>query len=166
VRLDERECWARLKQARHGVLTTTHPERGTDAVPVVFAVVEGLIGVPVDTVKPKQRLGLARLANTARDPRCALLADHYAEDWSRLWWVRVHAQASVPGPDPESWPSPDPVWVEALAARYRQYASPGTITAVMVLRPTALAGWAARPKRARPQRENPRSSGGVRSEDE
>jgi PPOX class probable F420-dependent enzyme len=128
------------------VLATVHPKRGVDAVPVVFAVIEGLIGVPVDTVKPKRRLGLARLANAARDPRCALLVHHYADDWSQLWWVRVHARASVPGPDPESWPEPDSVWVEALAARHRQYASPSTIMAVMLLRPTALAGWAAGPE--------------------
>ena len=38
---------------------------------------------------------LARIENVDRDPRVTLLADHYEEDWSRLWWVRVDGEASV-----------------------------------------------------------------------
>jgi PPOX class probable F420-dependent enzyme len=115
-----------------------HPERGVDPVPVVFAVLNGLIGVPVDTVKPKRSLSLGRVANVARDPRCALLVEHYSEDWSDLWWVRVHARASPPASSAE----PDPAWVHALAERYPPYRRPGAVLAVMVLRPTKVSGWA------------------------
>ena len=38
VTLDTEECWTRLTESTHGVLATLHPERGVDAVPVVFAV--------------------------------------------------------------------------------------------------------------------------------
>jgi PPOX class probable F420-dependent enzyme len=141
VILDESECWNRVERAEHGVLSTVHPERGVDPVPVVFAVVNRVILVPVDTVKPKRSLNLARVANVARDPRCALLVEHYSADWSELWWVRVHALASVSASSSE----PDPGWVHALADRYPQYRLPGAVTAVMVLRPTAVRGWAAGP---------------------
>jgi PPOX class probable F420-dependent enzyme len=133
--LDEDECWARLGAASHGVLATLHPGRGVDAVPVVFAVVDGLIVVPVDAVKPKRHLNLGRLANIAGDPRCVLLVDHFEEDWSRLWWVCVHAQA-------ESARDLGP-WLPALADRYPLYRGPGTVVGALVLRPTGVSGWAA-----------------------
>lgn len=134
-RLNEAECWARLAQARHATLGTVHPQRGVDAVPVVFVVEDGRIVLPVDTVKPKRTLELARQARVERDPRCVLLADHYSDDWSELWWVRVHAEArAVDDPGP---------WLPALAARYPQYAPAGAVASVLVLSPTALRGWAA-----------------------
>jgi PPOX class probable F420-dependent enzyme len=126
--------------ARHGVLSTVHDSRGVDAVPVVYAVVGDLIVVPVDTVKPKRRLDLGRLANLARDPRCVLLVEHYTDDWSELWWVRVHATASVSAPEGCGPASP---WLSALATRYPQYQSPGAVAATVVLRPTTVTGWAA-----------------------
>jgi PPOX class probable F420-dependent enzyme len=136
VTLDEAECWVRLNQARHGVLSTLHEERGVDLVPVVFAVVNGQIVVPVDTVKPKRHLALTRLANIANDHRCALLVDWYADDWSQLWWVRVHASAERS--------TDHHLWAEALAARYPQYRQPGSVAAALVLTPTAVKGWSAR----------------------
>jgi PPOX class probable F420-dependent enzyme len=135
VILDERECWARVEHARHGVLGTVHDGRGVDAVPVVFAVVDGLIVVPIDTVKPKRSTRLTRVANLARDPRCVLLVEHYADDWSQLWWVRIHALGSVL--------APEAAWLDALAVRYPPYRSPGAIMAMLVLRSTVVTGWAA-----------------------
>ena len=97
----------------------------------------GLIAISIDTVKPKRHLQLARLENLRRDSRCVLLVDHYADDWSKLWWVRVHATA-------EMTPSPAPIpWIEALAARYPRYRRPGAVAGVVVLRPLAVTGWAA-----------------------
>ncbi len=126
-----------MAASTHGVLATVHPERGVDAVPVVFAMARGLIAIPIDTVKPKRHLQLARLENLRRDSRCVLLVDHYADDWSKLWWVRVHATA-------EMTPSPAPIpWIEALAARYPPYRRPGAVAGVVVLRPLAVTGWAA-----------------------
>jgi PPOX class probable F420-dependent enzyme len=133
--LDDDDCWGRLDLARHGVLATLHPQRGLDAVPVVFAVVDRLLVVPVDTVKPKHHAGLVRLANVARDPRCVLLVEHYSDDWSELWWVRVHADA-------EQIADPGP-WVEALSARYPPYRRPGAVVGALLLRPTAVTGWTA-----------------------
>jgi PPOX class probable F420-dependent enzyme len=139
--LDETECWGRVERARHGVLATVHLDRGVDAVPVVYAVVDRRLVLPVDTVKPKRHLRLGRLANLAQDPRCVLLVEHYADDWSELWWVRIHAAASTPV---ASQPGPAPSWLDALAARYPHYGEPGAVAAAVVLQPTAVTGWAAR----------------------
>jgi PPOX class probable F420-dependent enzyme len=141
--LETTECWRRVEGARHGVLATVHPDRGVDAVPVVYAVVDRRIVVPVDTIKPKRHLRLGRLANLERDPRCVLLVEHYAEDWSQLWWVRIHAAAWVPGSVPSSPPGFAP-WLDALAERYPQYGAPGAVAGVVVLQPATVTGWAAR----------------------
>jgi hypothetical protein len=41
-----------------------------------------------------------------------MLIDHYEEDWSRLWWVRLRGTARI---------VEDPHAVELLVAKYPQY---------------------------------------------
>ena len=60
VRLSDEECWARLRAAEHGVLCTLHPDRALDAVPVCYAVAGVVIATPVDRVKAKRTMELAR----------------------------------------------------------------------------------------------------------
>lgn len=135
--LDESTCWVLLGAGRHGVLCTVHPSRGVDAVPTVYAPMPGgRIVVPIDTVKPKRRTSLQRSRNLAMDPRCLLLVDHYDDDWSTLWWVRAHASgAAAPVTDELAG---------ALAARYPQYRTPGSIAAAVLLDVHTLTGWATR----------------------
>jgi PPOX class probable F420-dependent enzyme len=81
------------------VLATLGPEGAPHLVPVVFAVHRGTDGVvtiytAVDT-KRKSTQKLRRLANIERDPRVSLLADHYDDDWTQLWWVRADGQATT-----------------------------------------------------------------------
>ena len=48
--------------------------------------------------KPKSAAGpsgLRRLRNIAAHPQVSLLAQHYDDDWSRLWWVRADGFAAV-----------------------------------------------------------------------
>jgi PPOX class probable F420-dependent enzyme len=131
VRLGASDAWSLLRAADHGVLATVHAERGVDAVPVVFVVDGERIVLPVDTVKAKATTRLQRLANLAHDPRCVLLVDHYDDDWSKLWWVRVHGTATVvEGRD------------EALTA-FPQYRDPGAVAATIVLTPALVSGWRA-----------------------
>lgn len=137
MRLSDTDAWSRLATADHGVLATLHPERGADLVPVVFAVVDRLVAIPIDAVKPKFTTRLQRLANLERDPRCALLVEHYASDWGELWWVRVHGRGvEVTARQLETYRDP-------LAERYPAYAKPGAITGGIVITPDGITGWSA-----------------------
>ncbi len=134
--MNETECWRRLERARSGVLSTLHPDRGVDAVPVVFAVVGGTVVVPIDRVKAKRSTDLQRVRNLEHDPRCVLLVDHYVDDWSRLWWVRLHATGGLvdDGTDVASASA-------ALAERYAAYRDPDAVAAILRLTPTRITGW-------------------------
>lgn len=138
MRLAEDEALGRLAAHDHGVLCTVHAERGVDAVPVVYAVDDGHVGVPIDRVKPKAAARLQRERNLDADPRGALLVEHWdRDDWSRLWWVRAELRRD----DAVSR-------VEALAARlaerYPQYRD-RPFDRVLVLRIVGVTGWAAGP---------------------
>jgi len=119
------------------VLATVHPIRGVDPVPVVFALSGRDVLIPVDTIKAKRTTELQRVRNIAADPRCALLVDHYSEDWGELWWVRVSGSATQCRPDDLEEAT------GLLAARHPQYGAPGSIATVLVLTPTTLIGWRA-----------------------
>ena len=81
-------------------------------VPIVFARVGGALWLPIDG-KPKSPGVLARVRNIESDPRVALLLDHYAADWQRLWWIRIEGRGSVCGADTGA--------EAALRAKYPQY---------------------------------------------
>jgi PPOX class probable F420-dependent enzyme len=137
LELDEGACIERLRSKDHGVLATLHPGRGVDVVPVVFALDGRRIVIPVDTIKQKRTTDLQRSKNLRADPRCALIVEHYSEDWDDLWWVRVHATGSE-CPDGE---------LDAarglLAARHPRYRTEGSIASALILDPNAMSGWAA-----------------------
>ena len=69
----------------------------------------------------------------------ALLADHYDEDWSRLWWVRADGQAAIhDAGDTAQGPA-----LDLLAAKYPQYQEhrpDGPVIAIGVTGWTAWAG--------------------------
>jgi PPOX class probable F420-dependent enzyme len=86
-------------------LATVTPGGRPHLVPVVFALVtdpqgaedaedaEDVVYTAVDA-KPKTTRRLRRLANIEGNPEVSLLVDHYADDWTRLWWVRVDGVAT------------------------------------------------------------------------
>jgi hypothetical protein len=138
MRLSEDEARHRLGATLHGVLCTLHPERGPDPQPVVYAVSDRYVGVPIDRVKPKSSTRLRREDNLAADPRGSLLIEHWeTEDWSRLWWVRA---------DLEHVPDPAPAVVDELADRLAdtvpQYADK-PFHRVLVCRIVRVTGWSA-----------------------
>ena len=94
MRLNEEEAQRRLAGARVARLATAGGDGQPHLVPVTFAIDGDLIYTAVDH-KPKKSANLRRLRNVRENPRVALLADHYAEDWNELWWVRVDGWASV-----------------------------------------------------------------------
>jgi PPOX class probable F420-dependent enzyme len=127
-------AWARLAAARVGRLATTAPR----IVPVTFAVVGTEIVHAVDH-KPKATRELARIEDIRRDPRVSLLVDHYDEDWSQLWWVRADGTARVRDAV-ESTQA-----IDALVAKYPQYAERRPEGPVVVLDVERVSGWQARP---------------------
>ena len=92
---------------------------GPWVAPVVFAPAGESVWTPIDG-KPKSGGPLARLANAATDPRAALLLDEYAEDWSRLWWVRIDGTVRIHrvGAEPTGAVAEA---IAALRAKYPQY---------------------------------------------
>lgn len=138
MRLTAQEAGRRLAAHVHGVLCTLNPERGPDPVPVVYAVRDGHVGIPIDRVKPKTSARLRREDNLGADPRAALLVEHWdAEDWSRLWWVRAQLTRL---------PDPAASLTDGLAGRLAhtvpQYAG-RPFHKILVCRIVAVTGWSA-----------------------
>ncbi|HWT47908.1 MAG TPA: TIGR03668 family PPOX class F420-dependent oxidoreductase [Mycobacterium sp.] len=118
-------------------LATTTPDGMPHLVPVVFAVDGGsrdghdVVYTAVDA-KPKTTRRLRRLANIESNPRVCLLVDHYADDWTQLWWVRVDGVATIHR-DGEAMDT----GYRLLRAKYPQYQSVplnGPVIAVAVRR--------------------------------
>ena len=61
-------------------------------MPIVFAVAGNTLYSAVDA-KPKRSRKLRRIENARREPNVTVLVDHYEDDWSRLWWVRLRGRA-------------------------------------------------------------------------
>ncbi|MEY2472604.1 MAG: hypothetical protein QOK28_1933 [Actinomycetota bacterium] len=130
------ECWELLRAADHGVLATRHVARGVDAVPIVFVVDdEDRIVIPIDTVKAKSTTRLQRLANIATDARVMVLAEHYEDDWTQLWWVRARGHAGEV--------ELTEAWRKLLAAKYPAYGDEASIVSAIVVDVDEVSGWKA-----------------------
>lgn len=120
MKLDGSAARERFTRQRVARLATVGEAAGENlqphVVPVTFAVDGDRILTAVDA-KPKGSKDLKRLRNIRAHPRVSLLADHYAEDWDALWWVRADGVATVL----EDEAAIDPP-VRLLARKYEQYA--------------------------------------------
>jgi PPOX class probable F420-dependent enzyme len=137
--VDVAECRRLLGLARVARLATVDGEGRPHLVPVTFALSGDTVWSAVDR-KPKRTAALKRVANVRATGRACLLADHYDEDWSALWWVRADADAAVLPPGSDEIPAA----VAALVAKYDQYAvdpPPGPVIRLAVRHWT---GWRAR----------------------
>ena len=127
----------RLSEARVARLATVTARGTPHLVPVVFALAGDTVYFAVDA-KPKRTSDLQRLRNIAAHPAVSLLADHYEEDWTRLWWVRIDGTARVTEDSEQVRHA-----LDLLVARYPQYAHsvpPGPVVAITIDR---ITGWAA-----------------------
>ncbi|KAA8968943.1 TIGR03668 family PPOX class F420-dependent oxidoreductase [Mycobacterium sp.] len=88
---DPRASFARASVA---CLATATPDGRPHVVPVVFALGDEIVYTAVDA-KRKSTLRLRRLANIDSNPRVSVLAEHYVDDWTQLWWVRVDGLAAI-----------------------------------------------------------------------
>jgi PPOX class probable F420-dependent enzyme len=135
MRLDEERARSLFGAARVARLATVDERGQPHLVPVVFALQGSVVVLAVDH-KPKQSTDLKRLRNIRANPRVSLLADHYDENWTQLWWVRADGDAHVlTGPaaaEPVEW----------LIAKYRQYLAQPPAGPVVRIEVTTWRGWA------------------------
>jgi PPOX class probable F420-dependent enzyme len=131
---------SRFESARVARLATINPSGGVDLVPVTFAFLDDDTIVTAIDHKPKTTRELHRLRNIERDPRVTVLADHYDEDWTRLWWLRARGHATVERSGPLLARS-----IDALQGRYAQYVERPPDGPAIVIRVEEWRGWAADP---------------------
>ena len=92
--MDESWVEGELQRARVARLATVGADGAVRLVPICFAVVDGWLAGAVDD-KPKRTGQLRRLDDMESAGTATVLVDHYDEDWSQLWWVRVRGRAAV-----------------------------------------------------------------------
>ncbi|CAN5357212.1 TIGR03668 family PPOX class F420-dependent oxidoreductase [soil metagenome] len=108
---DPADIASRFAAAPVARLATVASEGTPHLVPVVFAMRDQTVLTAVDG-KPNSTQRLKRLANIAANPQVSLLVDHYADDWSTLWWIRADGIAQIIEDDPA---------LDLLRAKYPQY---------------------------------------------
>ena len=139
--MDEQEMRRRIRVARVARLATVTRDGRPHLVPCCFALDTGagareVVYSAVDA-KPKSTNALRRLDNLRANAHAALLVDHYADDWSTLWWVRIDGEGRILEDGPERAAA-----LEILTAKYPVYVEqppPGAVIAIDV------AGWRAWP---------------------
>ena len=134
--MDAEDARRRVASARVGRLATVTSDGGPHVVPCCFAVVGDVIATAVDDVKRKSTGALRRLDNVRANPRATLLVDHYDDDWSALWWVRVDGAARLldHGDEREAL-------LDALVAKYEEYVARRPPGAVIALDATRWTAW-------------------------
>lgn len=96
-------------------LATVRPDGRPRVVPCCFALDGDTLYSAVDA-KPKTTSRLARLDDITAHPPVSLVVDHYADDWTQLWWARLDGAAEVLRAGPEQDRA-----LSLLAGKYEQY---------------------------------------------
>ena len=128
---------ARFAQGRVARLATAGSGQ-PHLVPVVFALVSQVVVIAVDD-KPKTTTRLKRLRNIEANPRVSMLVDHYDDDWSLLWWVRMDGLGRVLTAQSEEGSAA----IDALVGKYPQYAIARPGGPVISVQPSRWASWSA-----------------------
>lgn len=139
------ELRERVAAARVARLGTVRATGAPHLVPFCFALAGDVLWSAVDA-KPKQTPELLRLANAAAEPRVCVLVDHYDEDWSRLWWVRLDGRARRL--DAAADADEVAAALAALAGKYPQYRASPPAGPVLRIEVERWRGWAASPSGA------------------
>lgn len=92
--MDETACLALAMGCPVARLATVRVDGRVDLVPIVVALVGDVVVFAIDH-KPKSTTRLQRLRNIEANPDVTVLFDHYEDDWTQLWWVRVRGRAVV-----------------------------------------------------------------------
>jgi PPOX class probable F420-dependent enzyme len=104
----------------------------------VFALAGDTLYSAVDA-KPKRSRKLRRIENARRRPEVTVLVDHYDEDWTRLWWVRLRGRARVLDSGEEAARA-----LELLIEKYEQYRDTPPGLPVLAIDVEEWRGWEAR----------------------
>jgi PPOX class probable F420-dependent enzyme len=96
-------------------LATTDADGRPHLVPIVFALDGDTLYSAVDR-KPKRSQTLRRIENARARPDVTILVDHYDEEWTQLWWIRLRGRARVLDEGEEREHA-----LELLAEKYPQY---------------------------------------------
>jgi PPOX class probable F420-dependent enzyme len=135
--MEASEARRRLTGSRHARLASVSEDGRPHLVPIVFAVDGDILYFAVDS-KPKRTANLKRLKNIAANPAVAVLADHYDDDWTKLWWVRVDGTARIVTDEAEAQRA-----IDLLTQRYRQYETERPGGPVVAIHIDRLTGWSA-----------------------
>jgi PPOX class probable F420-dependent enzyme len=130
-----------VTDARVARLATVDAAGRPHLVPVCFVVDQAATGdrvyIAVDH-KPKRSTELRRTANLRATGQACLLVDHYDEDWSALWWVRLDGHGGeLHDPDEAERV------LDLLAAKYPQYQADRPDGPVLRIQVDSYRGWSA-----------------------
>jgi len=126
------------EDARVARLATVGADGRPHVVPICFALDGDTLYTAVDE-KPKSTRALRRLANIEANPRVEVVIDHWDEDWSRLWWVRLAGRAEIVDRDERA--------LELLQAKYPQYRERPPAGPFVVVAVESRSEWRARSRR-------------------
>jgi PPOX class probable F420-dependent enzyme len=125
----------RVAQSRVARLATTDADGRAHLVPVVFVLDGDTLYSAVDS-KPKRSRTLRRVENARERPEVTVLVDHYEEDWSRLWWVRLRGRARVLDDGEEVSRA-----LALLSVKYHQYRGAPPAAPVLAVDVEEWKGW-------------------------
>lgn len=140
--MDQAIIQRHLSEARVAHLATIRPGGRPHLVPICFAIEGNTLYFAIDQ-KPKRTPDLQRLRNIAANSPVSILVDHYEDDWTKLWWIRLDGHAE------EVTDARRTRGLELLADRYLQYqtARPsGPVVAVQIGRTVSWEGAITQPK--------------------
>jgi PPOX class probable F420-dependent enzyme len=127
----------RIAESRVARLATLDADGRSHLVPIVFVLAGDTLYSAVDA-KPKRSRTLRRIENVRRRPDVTVLIDHYEDDWTRLWWVRLRGEARVLDGGDEAAHA-----LALLAAKYEQYRKTGPGLPVLAIDITDWRAWQA-----------------------
>lgn len=135
--MDRQTALERVRSARVARLATLAPDGRPHLVPIVFVIHGETLYSAVDA-KPKRSRRLRRIENARDRPDVTVLIDHYEDDWSRLWWVRLDGRARVldAGEEVE-------LALRLLTEKYEQYRREGPGPPVLAVDLRDWRGWEA-----------------------
>jgi len=126
-----------VSRARVGRLATVTASGQAHVVPLCFALVGEVVYSAVDH-KPKRSANLRRIDNIVATGSTSLVVDHFEEDWSALWWVRLDGIGRLVEDEREA-----AVAMDALTAKYQQYQQRPPVGAIVAIDVANWTGWSA-----------------------